>query len=707
MMQERAPSEMKPEVAVDSISSQEEAKGAIEKLREAIRYHDHRYYVLDSPVISDEAYDQLMQHLQALEARFPELKSSDSPTERVGGEPREDLGVVEHPFPMLSLKAVYDEEAVRRFDQNCRDDLGVDSLAYVAEPKYDGLAVELVYEEGQLAVASTRGDGETGEDITPNVKTIREVPLALFQGGEIDVPDRLVVRGEIYMRKDEFKSLNRGREERGEDPFANPRNAAAGSVRQLDPNVTARRPLHIFMYGVPNADAMGFETHWDVLRALPEWGLRVNLAFTERYGDVSAAMEHHKEMAERRDGLPYEIDGVVFKVDGLDYQDRLGVRTRDPRWAVAYKFEPRRVMTRVMDVEFQVGRTGRVTPVAVLDPVEVGGVEVSRASLHNQSEIERKDIRIGDTVLIERAGDVIPHVVKSMTATEGRTGEEESRERIAIPGECPVCGGEVVVSADKRQAHCTNVSCPARIRESLTHYASREGMDVEGLGEKRAEQLIDAGLVMNLSDIYKLSHEELVSLERFADQSAQNLLDEIEDSKEQTLDRFVYAIGIPLVGQHGAQVLARNFETLDALMEASEEDLEKIRDIGPKVANAIVAFFEDKSNRETIDETRKAGLKLSNPLYTRGDEERPLEGLTFVFTGRLERWTRDEVKRYVEQLGGRATSSVSGETDYVVAGASAGSKLDEAREQDIPTMDEAEFVGFVEGRRSTDRREES
>lgn len=707
MRRARAPSEMKPEVATDSISSREEAKEAIEKLREAIRYHNHRYYVLDSPAISDGAYDQLMQDLQALERRFPELKSPDSPTERVGGEPREDLGVVEHPFPMLSLRAVYDEEEVRRFDQNCRDELGVESLAYVAEPKYDGLAVELVYEEGQLSVASTRGDGETGEDITPNVKTIGEVPLALLQGGEIDIPDRLVVRGEIYIRKDEFKSLNKIREERGEDPFANPRNAAAGSVRQLDPKVTARRPLHVFLYGVPHADAMGFETHWDVLHALPEWGLRVNLAVTERCDDVADTMAFHEEMAGRRDGLPYEIDGVVFKVDRLDYQERLGTRTRDPRWAVAYKFEPRRVVTRVMDVEYQVGRTGRVTPVAVLEAVEIGGVEVSRASLHNQSEIDQKDIRIGDAVLVERAGDVIPHVVKSMTAADGRTGDEESRERIAVPGECPVCGGEVVVSADKKQAHCTNVSCPARIRESLAHYASREGMDIEGLGEKRAEQLIDAGLVMNLSDIYELSPAELVSLERFAEQSAQNLLDEIEDSKEQTLDRFVYAIGIPLVGRHGAQVLARNFDTLDALMEASEEELEGVRDVGPKVANAIVAFFDDEKNQETIEEIRKAGLKLDNPLYTTRDDERPLAGLTFVFTGSLERWTRDEVERYVEQLGGRATSSVSGETDYLVTGAGAGSKLDEARERGIPTMDEAEFVGFVEARQSTEGREQS
>jgi DNA ligase (NAD+) len=686
-----------PQISPESVTSQQEAEDAIEKLRQAIRYHNYRYYVLDDPVISDAEYDQLMRELESLEEKFPELKTPDSPTQHVGGEPRDELGLTEHPFPMLSLKAVYDEEDVRRFDQTCRDDLGVDSVAYTAEPKYDGLAVEMIYEDGQLSVASTRGDGETGEEITPNVKTIREVPLALLDQGDASIPDRLVVRGEIYMRKDEFESFNEQRAEEGKAQFANPRNAAAGSVRQLDPNVTDRRPLHIFFYAVANADELGFDTHWDVLQALPEWGLRVNLEYTERCGSVDEAIAYHQGMAERRDDLPYEIDGVVYKVNRLDYQDSLGIRTRDPRWALAYKFEPRRATTRLKDVEYQVGRTGRVTPVAILAPVHIGGVEVSRASLHNQSEIDRKDIRIGDTVLVERAGDVIPHIVKSMAATEERTGEEASRERIQIPDQCPVCGGDVVMTEDKKQTRCTNVNCPARLRESVTHYASREAMDIDGLGEKRTEQFIEAGLIERLSDLYDITKDDLVSLERFADKSAQNLVDEIEDSKDQPLDRFIYAIGIPLVGQHVAQILAREYETLDDLMAADEEELESVNDIGPEVARSIVTFFENEQNREVIEEIRNAGLTLSNPLFTER-EGGPLEGLTFVFTGSLERWTRDEVQRYVERLGGRATSSVSGETDYVVAGPGAGAKLDEARERDVPVIDEEAFVAFVEER---------
>lgn len=696
MTEKEAPPELKPQVSLDAIASQDEAKEAIEQLREAIRYHNYRYYVLDDPIISDAEYDRLMQDLQTLEERFPELKTPDSPTQQVGGEPRDELGLAEHPYPMLSLKAVYEEEDVRSFDETCRGDLGTDSVVYTAEPKYDGLAVELIYDDGRLSTASTRGDGQTGEDVTPNVRTIKEVPLALISQEGVSIPDRLVVRGEIYMRKDEFESFNRRRAEEGKDRFANPRNAAAGSVRQLDPNVTARRPLHIFLYAVANADDLGFDTHWDVVQALPKWGLRANLDYTELCQDVDQAVAYHEDMVDRREDLPYEIDGVVYKVNRLDYQEALGVRTRDPRWALAYKFEPRRATTKLEDVEFQVGRTGRVTPVAILEPVHIGGVEVSRASLHNQSEIDRKDIRVGDEVLVERAGDVIPHIVKSVATVEGRTDEEEARERIEIPDQCPVCGGPVVMSEDEKQAHCTNVNCPARLRESLTHYASREAMDIDGLGEKRAQQLIEAGLVERLSDLYGITKDELVSLERFADKSAQNLIDEIEGSKEAVLDRFIYAIGIPLVGEHVSQILARNYETLDDLMRASEEELQSISDIGPEVAHSIATFFENEQNREVINEIRDAGLTLGNPLYEAGEEAGPLEGLTFVFTGTLDRWTRDEVKRYVERLGGRVTSSVSGETDYVVAGPGAGSKLDEAREREVPVMDEEEFVGFVE-----------
>jgi DNA ligase (NAD+) len=683
--------EQKPDVSPESIESKKEAQKAVKELREAIRYHNYRYYVLDDPVISDAEYDDLMEKLRTLEAKFPELQSPDSPTQQVGGEPREELGLVDHPSPMLSLKAVYDEEDVRSFDENCREELGLETVEYVAEPKYDGLAVELIYEGGRLSVASTRGDGNTGEDVTANVRTINEVPLVLLSPEGVSVPNRLVARGEIYMRKDEFKELNRRQADAGERQFANPRNAAAGSVRQLNPNVTARRPLHLFFYELAQSDGRDFETQWEVLQTLPKWGLKVNTNRTRLCSGVAETLYYHADMAEVRDDLPYEIDGVVYKVNRLADQEKLGVRTRDPRWALAYKFEPRRATTTVKDIEVQVGRTGKLTPVAVLEPAHIGGVEVSRASLHNQSEIERKDIRIGDAVLVERAGDVIPQVVKSIK--EERDGSEK---KFHMPDQCPVCGSEVVMSEDKKQTRCTNMNCPAQLRERVTHFASREAMDIEGLGEKRAEQLIDAGLVKRLSSLYELTKDDLLSLERFADKSAENLLREIEDSKEQTLPRFLYALGIPLVGEHMTRVLATHFKTLGDLMQASEEELQKIEEIGPQVAHSIVTFFSEDEN-QVIQEIREAGLTLGNPYAE--EEAQPLEGLTFVFTGSLERWTRDEVKRFVEQLDGRATSSVSGETDYVVAGPGAGSKLDEAKEQGIPVMDEEEFVQFVEERR--------
>ena len=443
---------------------------------------------------------------------------------------------------------------------------------------------------------------------------------------------------------------------------------------------------------MPDAQSLGFETHWAVLRALPKWGFRVNTEHMRRCEGIDEAIAYHDEMAEQREDLPYEIDGVVFKLNRLAHHDQLGVRTRDPRWAIAYKFEPRRATTTIRNVEVQVGRTGQLTPVALLEPVHIGGVEVSRASLHNQSEIEQKDIRIGDEVVVERAGDVIPHVVKSLK--EERDGSEEA---FYMPAHCPVCGTEVVMSEDKKQAHCPNLSCPAQLRESLTHYASREAMDIEGIGQKRAQQLIDAGLVESLSDLYKLEKEQLTSLERFANKSAQSLLDEIEDSKESTLPRFLYGLGIPFVGRHVADVLAQHFDSLDDLTRASKQELRRIEEIGPKVAHSVASFFGDAQNRETIQAIRDAGMRLTNPYAEQASQ--PLKGLTFVFTGELDRWTRDEVKRYVQRLGGRATSSVSGETDYVVSGPGAGSKLDEAQQRDVPVLDEQEFVEFVDRRR--------
>jgi DNA ligase (NAD+) len=683
--------ELKPDVSPQAIGDLEQAEKAAQKLRKAIRYHNYRYYVLDDPVISDREYDELMHDLHVLEKEYPAVCSPDSPTQQVGGEPRDELGLVDHPTPMLSLKAVYDEDDVRSFDETCRAELSLETVEYVAEPKYDGLAIELIYDSGRLSTASTRGDGDTGEDVTANVKTIKEVPLVLLAQENRPVPDRLVVRGEIYMRRDEFEALNRERSEQALEPFANPRNAAAGSVRQLDPEVTQQRPLHIFLYDV-EAGRSDLEAQWQVLKTLPSWGLRVNQERNRKCAGVEELLGYHRDMADVRDDLPYEIDGVVYKVNRLAYWEDLGTRTRDPRWALAFKFQPRRATTTVEDIVVQVGRTGKLTPVAHLAPVHIGGVEVRRASLHNQSEIERKDIRIGDRVLVERAGDVIPQVVKSIT--DERDGSEQE---FHMPDACPECGAEVVMSDDKKQAHCPNVNCPAQLRGRITHYASRQAMDIEGLGEKRAQQLIDAGLVERLSDLYSLTREDLLSLERYGEKSADNLLREIEDSTEATLPRFLYGLGIPLVGEHLVRVLAEHYQDLDELMEASREELESIDEVGSQVADSIVTFFAGDENRKIIHELREAGLALTNPYAE--EQEQPLQGLTFVFTGELEHWTRDEVKRYVERLGGRATSSVSGQTDYVIAGPGAGSKLEEAQKRDIRIMDEGEFVAFVEEQR--------
>ena len=718
------------------LREREEAKSAVRKLIEEIRYHDYRYYVLDSPVISDTEYDQLIAELRVLEERFPDLKSPDSPTMRVSGQV--ELGTVEHPIPMLSLKSAYEEEDVRNFDKNCCKELNQEKVEYVAEPKYDGLAIELIYrQEGQqdgqqdrqqdsrisrLVLASTRGDGQTGEDVTANIKTIREITSILqSREGAPPPPFYLVVRGEVYMRKDEFRRLNQQRAEAGESLFANPRNAAAGSLRQLDPKVTARRPLHIFLYEVVQSEGYEFQTHWEVLHTLPKWGLKVDAAHVQLYSRLEDALSFHQRLEENRDKLPYDLDGVVFKVNRLADRERLGFRTHDPRWALAYKFAPRQMTSRVRDIKVQVGRTGMLTPVAVLEPVHIGGVEVSSASLHNQSEIERKDIRLGDSVLVERAGDVIPYVV--MSIKELRDGSEQV---FHFPENCPVCGSKVVMSEDKKAALCTGMTCPAQIRKRILHFASKGGMDIDGLGEKMAEHLVDLGLLRRLSSIYQLRREDLLSMERMGGKSTDNLMRAIENSKDRTLSRFLFSLGIPLVGEHLARVLAEHFATIDDLMritqgisektsketikeppkesskeppkKIAEENLQQIEEIGPAVAHSIISFFADQENRTVIEEMLKAGLTLRNPLYRMENVRQPLSGLNFVFSGKLEQWTREQAKRLVESMGGRAASSVSKETDYLVAGPGAGSKLDEAKKLSIPIMSEAEFAGFLEER---------
>ncbi len=677
--------EIIPDIDIESIDSEDQAQEAATRLREAMRYHNYRYYVLDDPLISDADYDRMMQALQALEQMYPDLVTPDSPTQRVSGQPRAELGLVQHNTPMLSLKAVYQEAEVKNFDRTLRRDLSRQHIEYVTEPKYDGLAVELVYEHGKLVQASTRGDGSVGEDVTENIKTIPEVPLVL-RSDDRPVPPRLAVRGEVYLRKDEFEKVNREREKADKSTFANPRNTAAGSLRQLDPSVTARRRLNIYLYDIVNALELGIQTQWQLLHALPEWGLLANLEQSGQVDGIEAALRYHEEMAEKRAGLPYEIDGVVYKINNLADQRQMGVRGRDPRWALAYKFAPRQATTVIKDIRVQVGRTGKLTPVAEMEPVEIGGVVVSRASLHNQSEIERKDIRIGDTVLVERAGDVIPQVVKVIKAD--RSGAERV---FHMPEKCPVCGGEVLLSEDKKAAQCINLDCPAQLRERIRHYASREAMDIEGLGESRAQALIDAGLVTRLSSLYDLTKKDFLSLEGVGEKTAASLMQEIEQSKTQTLPRFIYGIGIPQVGEHLSIVLSRQFATLSALMGASENELRAIHEIGPESARSILSFFDEPKNRETIQRMQAHGLQLSNPYLQEEGKPQPLAGLTFVFTGRLESLTRDEAERQVEALGGRASSSVSEHTDYVVAGPGAGSKLAEAREKHARIITEQEF----------------
>ncbi len=679
----------RPSVNLDHIQTRDEAEEAIEELRQALRFHNYKYYIEDDPVASDTEYDEWMNQLQELESRYPELLTPDSPSQQVGGEPQEELGLAEHPIPMLSLQSISEEEEARHFDKTCRKELGVDKLAYSCEPKYDGLAIELIYNGGSLDQAITRGDGETGEEVTENVKTIKEVPLRLIQHGDIPIPERLVVRGEIYMRKDRFEELNRRQAESDLKTFANPRNAAAGSIRQLDPKIAASRPLQIFFYHVALADGIEFTNQTEALLSLPAWGLKINEDLNRKCNNIDEVIDQYNHLVDIRDELPYEIDGMVCKVDNISHQEQLGYRTNNPRWAVAYKFPARQSTSTIREIKVQVGRTGRLTPIAILDPVNIGGVEVRRASLHNQSEIDQKDIRIGDRVVVERAGDVIPYVVKAIT--EERGGSEKT---FKLPDSCPVCGSEVIMSEDKKQTHCTNKNCPAQLREGVKHFVSINGMDIEGLGAKRVENLLDLELLERVSDLFYLKREEWMRLEDVAEKSADNILAELEVAKKQPLKRFLFAIGIPHVGQHLSRVLAEHFETIDDLEQAREEELRQIHEIGPEVARSVCLFFKNDQNLQDIERMRKAGLTLENPHYS--EQPQPLAGLRFVFTGSLENWSRNEIQEIVEKYGGRTTSSVSGQTDYLVAGPGAGSKLDQANELGVTVLDEDEFIQLME-----------
>ncbi len=657
-----------------------------EQLREQLNYHNYRYYVLDDPAVPDAEYDRLFAELQQIEADFPDLLTPDSPTQKVGAPPKSELGSVTHRLPMMSLQSAFDEAAVRTFVRQCFEgaDEGID---FVAEPKFDGLAVELVYEEGILRTASTRGDGIVGEDVTENVRTIQTVPLKLL--GDEPAPPLLEVRGEVYMRLDRFEELNRRRAEAEEPLFANPRNAAAGSLRQLDSKITAQRPLDIFIYDAGTVEAREFETHWELLQTLPGWGFVVN-DLIRLCPDIEALIAYHTQMMELRDSLPYEIDGIVFKVNQRSAREVLGARSRNPRWALAYKFPPRQEMTRVVDIIPSVGRMGAVTPIAIVEPTRIGGVTVRNVSLHNQDEVDRQDVRIGDTVIVERAGDVIPHLVGVV-----KEQRPEGTIPFKLPERCPRCGSETIRHEGDVVIRCPNFNCPAQLAGRLEHYAAKGALDIEGLGEQTAMLFTETGLVTRLPQLYALTKEQLLGLEGFADISAQNLLNAIEGSKQTTLPRFLYGLSILHVGEHVAEVLAAGAGSLEALRSATVEDLTRIEGIGPEIAQSVVDFFGNEENSRTVDELLQAGIVPQAP-QKKGDA---LAGLTFVFTGALQHFSRDEAQVAVEQLGARATGSVSKKTDYVVAGEAAGSKYDKARELGVTILSEEDFIRLLEDAR--------
>jgi len=655
----------------------------VDKLRKVLHRHNYRYYVLDDPEISDAEYDRMMQELKRLEEDHPQLASPDSPTARVGAPPLEKFEAVAHSIPMLSLDNAFNDEDILEFDKRVRRNLDTrEEVLYTAEPKLDGVAVELVYENGILVAASTRGDGLVGEGITNNVKTIQTVPLVMQPEGLDNRPPRLEVRGEVFIGLEAFKKLNQERIDQELPPFANPRNAAAGSLRQLDSKVTAARPLEIFFYGIGIIEGIEFESHGELLSSLTKWGFRINPLIRSAI-TIRPVLDYYRELSEERHRLAYDIDGVVVKVDRIALQQRLGATSRSPRWAIAYKFKALQEITTLEAIEVQVGRTGALTPVAHLKPVNIGGVTVSRATLHNEDEIQKKDIRIGDQVLVQRAGDVIPEIVKAITSK--RDGSEK---RFKMPGRCPVCDSPVVRIAGEAATRCINSSCSAQVKERIKHFASKAAFDIDGLGTKLIDQLVDKKLLSCFADIFKLDKDTLSQLERMGAKSAENLITAIEHSKSIAFSRFLYSLGIRHVGEHAAALLAGHFNDLDMLMECPREELESIEGIGPIVAESIVNFFNQERNRQIINQLFDSGVKLEAAAQMTTDK---LKGRLFVLTGALPNFTRSEAKALIEAAGGKVSGSVSGNTDYVVAGESAGSKLERAKNLGVKIISEAKL----------------
>jgi len=673
----------------------EKTRQRVEFLRSELYRHNYRYFVLDDPEISDAEYDRMMQELISIEQAHPELASPDSPSARVGSPPLEKFETVRHAVPMLSLDKGFSEEELLAFDKRVHRSLETDeNVRYTAEPKLDGVAVELVYENGRLAMASTRGDGEVGEVITPNIKTIAAVPLVLQARADEAPPGLLEVRGEVFITKENFKALNEHRLSEALPLFANPRNAAAGSLRQLDSRITARRPLDIFIYGIGTApELMAADSHGEALRRLQLFGFPVN-PLTRYQIPLDEVLAYYRHLDERRLSLDYEIDGMVVKVDRFSWQQRLGTTSRRPRWAIAIKFEALQERTRVLDIQVQVGRTGALTPVAHLEPVNVGGVTVSRASLHNEDEVKKKDVRIGDRVFVQRAGDVIPEVVKVI-----ESARQGSEKEFQMPQTCPVCGARAVRD-EEAITRCINVACPAQLKANIKHFASKAAFDIDGLGDKLIDQLVEKGLVRQYADIFHLSHDQLRELERMGDKSAENLIHAIDASREVSLSRLLYAIGIRHVGQHTAGLLAARYPDLDALSRAGEGELAAIDGIGPVVAKSIADFFSRSENLASISALQEAGVVIRSEQAS-SDQQAPgssaLSGKSVVLTGRLETLSRDQARKQIEAAGGKVTGSVSSKTDYVVAGEAAGSKLDKARELGISVLSESDLKTLLSG----------
>lgn len=668
--------------------SLEEARTRVEWLRRTIEEHNYHYYVLDNPIISDQEYDSLMQELINLENQFPDLITPDSPSQRVGGRPLEAFATVIHRKPLLSLANAFSEQDLLDFDRRIRSVAG-GPVEYSVEPKIDGLSVALSYRDGLLVSGATRGDGMVGEDITQNLKTIPTVPLRLR--GHLPL---LEVRGEAYMPREAFRKLNQSREEEGLPLFANPRNAAAGSLRQLDPKVAARRSLQVIVYEVLYVEGVDLKTHWQSLQLLEGQGFMID-RHTKVCSRIGEVIDYCQEWTEKRDDLPYEIDGMVVKVNNLSLQEQLGATAKSPRWAIAYKFPAQQATTVVEDIIVRVGRTGVLTPTAILKPVKLAGTTVSRATLHNQDMIEEKDVRIGDTVVVQKAGDIIPEVVRVIK--EKRTGKEKP---FVLPGVCPECGAQVIRLEGEAAARCTgDLACPARLREGIIHFVSRNAMNIEGLGPKVVEQLVDAGLVKDAADLYYLQYEQLVELPRMGKQSARNLLNAVEVSKTNTLERLIFALGIRHVGSRAARILADHFGSMEKLMEARFEELVSIPEIGPKIAESIVAFMQQEQNRKVISKLAAAGVNMTQKRADRQRGQEILEGKQLVLTGTLERFSRKEAQEMIERLGGRVTSSVSKNTDYVIVGQNPGSKYDKARQLGIPVLNEQEFLELVGGER--------